>query len=162
MLCALGVVVLGLGSIVEALDLTFAVFASLLTVYAVIEIGGFYPWMIWIVTSVVALLLLPLKTPVLFYALLSGYYPILKQKIERKMARLPAWILKLCVLAISIGAIWGVSKLFLPDLLEGPGGWFATATMLVLAIIAFVLYDFALTKLITLYLVRFQKRFKIK
>ena len=162
MLCALGVVMLGLGSIIEVLDLTFAIFTSLLTVYAVIEIGGFYPWMIWIVTSVVALLLLPLKTPVLFYALLSGYYPILKQKIERKMARLPAWGLKFCVLAISIGAIWGVSKLFLPDLLEGPGSWFATASMLVLAIIAFVLYDFALTKLITLYLVRFQKRFKIK
>ena len=162
MLCALGVVMLGLGSIIEVLDLTFAIFTSLLTVYAVIEIGGFYPWMIWIVTSVVALLLLPLKTPILFYALLSGYYPILKQKIERKMARLPAWALKFCVLAVSIGAIWGVMKLFLPDLLEGPSGWIATATMLVLAIIAFVLYDFALTKLITLYLVRFQKRFKIK
>ena len=162
MLCALGVVVLGLGSIVEALDLTFAVFASLLTVYAVIEIGGIYPWMIWIVTSVVALLLLPLKTPVLFYALLSGYYPILKQKIERKMARLPAWILKLCVLAISIGAILGVMKIFLPELLEGPGGWVAIASTMVLALVAFVLYDFALTKLITLYFVRLQKRFKIK
>ena len=162
MLCALGVVMLGLGSVIEVLDLTFAIFTSLLTVYAVIEIGGIYPWMIWIVTSIVAFLLLPLKTPVLFYALLSGYYPILKQKIECRMARLPAWGAKLGVLAISLSLIWGVAKLFLPELLEGPGGWIATATMLVLAIIAFVLYDFALTKLITLYLIRFQKRFKIK
>jgi hypothetical protein len=66
------------------------------------------------------------------------------------------------VLAVSVGAIWGVMKLFLPDLLEGPGGWIATATMLVLTISAFVLYDFALTKLITIYFVRLQKRFKIK
>ena len=44
MLSALGVVMLGLGSLVEVLDLTFAVIASLLTVYAVIEIGGAYPW----------------------------------------------------------------------------------------------------------------------
>lgn len=161
MLSALGVVMLGLGSLVEVLDLTFAVIASLLTVYAVIEIGGIYPWMIWIVTSIIAFLLLPLKTPVLFYALLSGYYPILKQKIERKMARLPAWVLKLCILSVSIGAIWGVMKLFLPELLEGPGDWIATAT-LVLAVVAFVLYDFALTKLITFYFVRLQKRFKIK
>ena len=58
MLCALGVVVLGLGSIVEVLDLTFAIFASLLTVYAVIEMGGIYPWLVWIVTSLVAFLLL--------------------------------------------------------------------------------------------------------
>ena len=162
MLCALGVVMLGLGSVIEVLDLTFAIFTSLLTVYAVIEIGGFYPWLVWIVTSLVALLLLPLKTPVLFYALLTGYYPILKQKIERKLARVPAWAVKMGVLAIALVVIWGVMKLFLPDLLESPGGWIATATMLVLAIASFVLYDFALTKLITLYLVRFQKRFKIK
>ena len=162
MLCALGIVMLGLGSLVEVLDLTFAVIASLLTVYAVIEIGGPYPWLIWIVTSVVALLLLPLKTPVLFYALLTGYYPILKQKIERKLARLPAWTLKTGVLAISLGVIWGVMKLFLPDLLEGPGGWIAIATAIALSIISFVLYDICLTRLITLYFVRLQKRFRIK
>ena len=76
MLCALGVVILGLGAVIEVLDITVAVIASLLTVYAVIEIGGAYPWLIWVVTSIVALLLLPLKTPVLFYAFLTGYYPV--------------------------------------------------------------------------------------
>ena len=162
MLCALGVVVLGLGSLIEVLDLTFAVVASLLTVYAVIEIGGAYPWLIWIVTSVIALLLLPLKTPVLFYALLTGYYPIIKQKIERRMARLPAWAIKLGVLAISLGIIWGVMRLFLPDLLEGPGGWIAIASLLALAVLSFILYDICLTKLITLYFARLQKRFRIK
>ncbi len=162
MLCALGVVILGLGAVIEVLDITVAVIASLLTVYAVIEIGGAYPWLIWAVTSIVALLLLPLKTPVLFYALLAGYYPILKQKIERKMARLPAWAIKMGVLAISLGVIWGVARLFLPELLEGSGGWIAIATLLGMAVLCFVLYDFCLTKLITLYFVKLQKRFKIK
>lgn len=162
MLCALGVVILGLGSLIEVLDITVSVIASLLTVYAVIEIGGAYPWLIWTVTSVVALLLLPLKTPVLFYALLSGYYPILKQKIERRMARIPAWTIKLGVLAISLGIIWGTMKLFLPDLLEGPGGWIAIAVALALAVLSFILYDICLTRLITLYFVRLQKRFRIK
>jgi len=162
MLCALGVVILGLGSLIEVLDLTVSVIASLLTVYAVIEIGGVYPWLIWIVTSVIALLLLPLKTPVLFYALLTGYYPIIKQKIERRMARLPAWALKMGVLAVSLGIIWGVMRLFLPDLLESSGGWIMIATTVGLAVLSFVLYDICLTKLITLYFVRLQKRFRIK
>ena len=162
MLCALGVVMLGLGSLVEVLDLTFAVIASLLTVYAVIEIGGIYPWLIWIVTSVVALLLLPLKTPVLFYALLTGYYPILKQKIERKMARLPAWALKLGVLSVSLVIIVAVMWLFAPALLETTGGWLVTAATLALSVLAFILYDICLTKLITVYFVKLQKRFKIK
>lgn len=162
MLSALGVVMLGLGSLVEVLDLTFAVIASLLTVYAVIEIGGAYPWLIWIVTSVVALLILPLKTPVLFYALLTGYYPILKQKIERRMARVPAWTFKMSVFAISLALIVAVMWLFAPTLLETTGGWIVIATTVVLAVLSFILYDICLTKLITIYFVKLQKRFRIK
>ena len=162
MLCALGVVILGLGAVIEVLDITVAVIASLLTVYAVIEIGGAYPWLIWIVTSIIALLLLPLKTPVLFYAFLTGYYPILKQKIERRMARLPAWATKMGVLALSLVVIWGVMRLFLPDLLETSGGWMVIAATLLLSVFCFVLYDICLTKLITVYFVRLQKRFRIK
>ena len=162
MLCALGVVILGLGAVIEVLDITVAVIASLLTVYAVIEIGGAYPWLIWIVTSTIALLLLPLKTPVLFYALLTGYYPIIKQKIERRMARLPAWALKIGVLAVSMGVMWAVMWLFAPALLETTGGWIMIAATLVLGVFAFVLYDFCLTKMITVYFVKLQKRFKIK
>ena len=78
------------------------------------------------------------------------------------MARLPAWVAKMAVLAVSLGIIWGVMKFFLPELLEGPGGWLAIVTALALAVFAFVLYDICLTKLITLYFVRLQKRFKIK
>lgn len=162
MLSALGVVMLGLGSLVEVLDLTFAVIASLLTVYAVIEIGGAYPWLIWIVTSVVALLILPLKTPVLFYALLTGYYPILKQKIERRMARVPAWTFKMSVFAISLAVIVAVMWLFAPTLLETTGGWIVIATTVVLAVLSFILYDICLTKLITIYFLKLQKRFRIK
>ena len=162
MLCALGVVILGLGSVIEVLDITVAVIASLLIVYAVIEIGGIYPWLIWIVTSIIALVLLPMKTPVLFYAFLAGYYPILKQKIERRMARLPAWGIKFGVLAVALGAIWGVIQLLTLDLLENEGGWIMMVVTLVLSVFAFVLYDICLTRLITFYFVKLQKRFRIK
>lgn len=162
MLCALGVVILGLGSVIEVLDITVAVIASLLTVYAVIEIGGAYPWLIWIVTSIIALLLLPMKTPVLFYAFLTGFYPILKQKIERRMARLPAWVFKMGVLAISLAIIWTVMWLFAPTLLETSGGRIMISSTLVIGVACFVLYDIALTRLITIYFVKLQKRFKIK
>ena len=83
MLCALSVIILSLGSLIEVLDITTAVLASLLCIYAVIEMGGAYPWLIWPVTSILALLLLPQKTPALFYALFAGFYPILKEKLEK-------------------------------------------------------------------------------
>ena len=162
MLSALGVVILGLGAIIEVLDISVAVIASLLVVYAVIEMGGPYPWLIWIVTSIVSLLLLPLKTPVLFYALLTGYYPIIKQKIERKMARLPAWALKMGVLAFSLLVIWAVMWLFAPALLETTGGWVMVAATVALGIACFILYDILLSRLISAYFVKWQKRFRIK
>ena len=162
MLCALSVIVLGLGAVIEVLDISVAVIASLFVVYAIIEIGGAYPWLIWIVTSIIALLLLPLKTPVLFYALLTGYYPILKQKIERRMARIPAWIAKMGVFVLSLAVIVAVAWLFAPALLETTGGWIMVVATLVLGVFAFVLYDFCLTRLITLYFAKLQKRFRIK
>lgn len=162
MLCALGAVILGLGALIEVLDISVAAIASLLIVYAVIEMGNPYPWLIWIVTSIVALLLLPLKTPVLFYALLTGFYPILKQKIERRMARLPAWICKMGILTVSLLVIWAVMWLFAPALLETTGGWVMIAVTLLLGVFAFVLYDICLTRLITVYFAKWQRRFKIK
>ena len=161
MLCALGVVLLALGAVVEVLDLSASAIASLLVVYAVIELRGAYPWMIWLVTSIVAFLFLPLKTPVLFYAALAGYYPILKEKFEKKPTLL-AWVLKLSLLTLSLAAIYALLLLFLPEALIGLEAWYLLAGLYATAFVAFVLYDVCLTKLITLYFVKLQKRFRIK
>ena len=82
MLSALGVVVLAIGSVFQTLDLTTAALAAFFCIYAVIEIGGAYPWMVWGVTSFLGLLLLPQKSPAVFF-LFIGCYPILKEKLER-------------------------------------------------------------------------------
>lgn len=161
MLCALGVVFLALGSFVEVLDLSVAAIASLLTVYAVIELKGPYPWMIWLVTTVVAFLLLPLKTPVLFYAILAGYYPILKEKIEKKALPI-AWGLKLAVLTVSLLVIYLLFRAFLPEMLIGLEAWYLLVGLYAAALVAFVLYDICLTRLITLYFVKLQRRFRIR
>ena len=74
-LAALGVVLLLLGSLVQVLDLSMAAIASLLVVFAVIEIGGKYPILIYLVTSVLSLLLLPVKTAALIYLCLRAIIP---------------------------------------------------------------------------------------
>ncbi|MBQ9773062.1 MAG: hypothetical protein IJW30_00175 [Clostridia bacterium] len=159
-LCALSVIILSLGSLIEVVDLSVAVIASLLCVYAVIEIGGIYPWLIWLVTSIVSALLLPTKTPAVFYALLAGYYPILKEKIER-LPTLPAYLLKWGVATVAAVAIWGVSVLFLPVLLEG----FETLPLLLALyggmVVVFFIYDFALSSLITFYFRRLRNRLRV-
>ncbi|MBO5294364.1 MAG: hypothetical protein J6B71_03870 [Clostridia bacterium] len=161
MLSALGVVFLMLGSLVEVLDISVAVLASLLTVYAVIEMGRAYPWLIWIVTSVLSLLLLPQKTPALFYALFAGFYPILKEKLER-IPSFVCYLLKLVVFHLCLGAMVAVMLLFIPDALEMNGMKWLPIALYLAALACFVLYDFALTKIITYYLIRLRKRFGIK
>ena len=162
MLCALGVIVLALGSFIEVIDASVAVIASLLTVYAVIEIGGTYPWMIWIVTSIVSFLLIPAKSPVLFYALLAGYYPIVKEKIERRFSILTEWLLKSAILVGASALIYLAARLFFPALLEGYEGIPMLLLLFGLTAVVFVLYDYCLSQLITFYLVRLRHRFRFK
>ena len=159
MLSALGTVLLAVGAFVEVLDLSAAVLASLLCVYAVIELPRAYPWMIWLATSLASLLLLPQKTPAMFYALFAGFYPILKQYVER-LPRLPQYLLKFLTLHASLGAFYLLLRIFLPTELEG-GKWMLLATY-GLSLVCFVLYDVALTRLITFYLYRLRERFHIK
>ena len=161
MLCALGVILMSVGSLIEVLDLSTAVLASMLCVYAVIEIGKGYPWMIWLVTSILSLLLLPVKTPAVFYALFAGFYPILKEKLE-KLSRPIAWLLKLIVFHLCLGLIFLIFKLFLPSVLESGEAWWMLAALYGMALVCFVVYDIALTRLITFYLFRLRKHFRIK
>lgn len=161
MLCALGVILLSLGSLVDVLDITMAVLASLFCVYAVIEIGCAYPWLIWLVTSLLSLLLLPMKTPALFYALFAGFYPILKEKLEKR-SRPVSWVLKLVVFHVSLGVIVLVLRLFFPATLDmGRIRWMPLVLYLS-CVACFVLYDYALSHMITFYLVKLRHRFRIK
>ena len=161
MLCALGVIFLALGAFIEVLDITTAVVASLLCVYAVIEMGGGYPWGIWIVTSILSLLLLPIKTPALFYALFAGFYPILKEKLER-LRTLIAYPLKLLVFHLSLGGIVVTVRLFFPSLLESGAAWWMPLLLYFAALLCFLIYDLALTRLISYDLIKLQRRFHIQ
>lgn len=156
MLVALGVILLGVGALVEVLDLSVAALASLLCIWAVIEMGGAYPWIIWGITSFLAILLLPQKTPGFFYLFL-GVYPMLKQKLER-LRRVPEWILKIVVFHVLLVLCWLILRIFVPDEAAVSLWWVAYG----LALAAFFLYDLALTKLISYYLLVLQKRIGLK
>ena len=92
---ALGVVILSLGSLFELFDLTLTAVASLLIALAVIEIGSFWPFLIYAVTGVLSALLLPNKFPAVVYILFGGLYPIFKEMFERQHSMLIRWLLKL-------------------------------------------------------------------
>lgn len=153
---ALGVIILYMGALIEVIDLTMAVVASLLVILAVIEFGGAYPWLIYAVTSLLSFLLLPNKFVVLVYVAFAGFYPILKSKLERLKGIICA-LLKLGVFNVCLIVMWWVSRLLVVPL-DTEYGLAITAVILNAV---FILYDFALTRLITSYLFIWRKKFKI-
>ena len=160
-LSALGVVFLAIGAFLSVLDLSMAAIASLVVIVAVIELKGKYPYLVYLVTSVLSLLLpLPSKMPTLFFALFAGYYPILKAYLEGRFSRTVSWLLKIFAFLAALALIALVSvKVF--TLFEFTWqAWYAGGA--VLAVAVFVLYDIALTRLITAYLFRWRRRFRFR
>lgn len=159
MLAALGVVLLYIGSLIEIVDISMAVIASLACVVVVIEYGGGAPWLVFFVTALLSLLLVPQKTPAVMYALFFGYYPILKEKFE-KMRLVTGWIFKEAVFNIALAAIILCMRFVLLAYTDVPIIMYVVAVVLCEAI--FVLYDVALSRLISFYVYRLRKRLKIK
>ena len=160
LLAALGVILLGLGSLFETIDLSMAALASFFCVYAVIEMRGGYPWAIWVVTTGLAFLLLPQKTPALFYLFL-GHYPMVKALTER-LSRGISWVIKLVWLHLSGALIFVAARFLLAPAAEWDSRVWYWILLYFGALVAFVLFDLALTRIITFYLVRLQKRMGIR
>ena len=159
MLSALGTLMLCLGGYLGDLDLSAAALASFFIIYAVIEIGGAYPWMIWTVTTFLALLLCANKYPALFYFFI-GAYPILKALFER-LPRVISILLKLLYFHLSLVLGWGLLRIFAPAEALLSLDWLLLGTY-ALAVAAFLIYDLSLSKVITFYLRRLRGRLGIK
>ena len=162
MLSALGVILLYLGAFVDVLDISMAVFASFVCVIAVVEYGGSAPWLIYCAVSVLSLILLPNKTPAFFFALFFGFYPILKEKIE-KLNFLIAWVIKEIIFNLSLFLAGFLSILtFGLQNNELLNDRIMLAVLIGLAEIVFVLYDIVLKRLVVFYKVKLRKRMRIK
>ena len=159
MFSALGVILLYLGSIVEVVDISMAVIASLFCVLAVIEYGKGTPWMVFLVTAVLSLLLLPNKSPAVYYAFFFGFYPILKAYFER-LDKVRAWIFKEITFNVCLAVMIVLIKLLFMPSVSIPFMMYVIAVLLCEGV--FVLYDIALTRLITFYMFRLRHRFKFK
>lgn len=156
MMAAVGVVILYLGSFVEVLDISVAVAASLIATVIVIEYGAASAWSVYGVSAILSLLLLPQKFPAVMYAFFFGYYPIVKQKIERMRSRVTQWVLKSLIFAVATAAMVAFVSLFTPD---APVGILA-ALFAVLALFTLFVYDVALTRVISFYVFRLRHRLK--
>ncbi len=156
-LSSLGVMLMYLGSFIEVLDLSVALLASLVIVVLVFELGRGYPWMVYAITALLSLLLLPNKYPAIVYACFMGFYPIIKIKVERIRIRVLRWIIKLSVFNASVLLAWLVGSVFVGDVTFG----LAVEITFALLNAIFVFYDYALSVMSTAYLRIWRYRLRI-
>lgn len=81
-LSALAVTLMAAGSLSEYLDAPSAVLASFAVAITVIEVGGYFPALVYLSVSALSLLLIPNKFGVVMFLCFFGYYPIVKLKMD--------------------------------------------------------------------------------
>lgn len=155
---AVSVLILYLGSLIDVLDLSMSVIASVAVVIVVIEVGYSYAWMTYAAAGLLAILILPKKLAAIFFLIFMGYYPILKSYIEGLKNGVLRWLLKLLSAHAALAVFYLVVKLFMPEELETGA---LLAAIYIVAVVGFVLYDIAITQLISLYFCKFRDRLRI-
>ena len=162
MLTALGVILMGIGTLVEVLDISTAVIASCCVVIALIEYGKGTPWMVYAAISVLSFLLLPNKFPAMIFTLFVGFYPILKEKLDKKH-KVIRWVLKELIFNVCLAII---ILLYMLLFFESATLAIPLPLIIVVAVIlcevVFVMYDIALDKMIDFYVIKLRHRLKLK
>jgi len=157
-LCALGVILLALGALLQVLDVSMAALASFLVIFAVIELGKKYAVLVYAVTALLAVLLVQYNiTAPLLYLCFAGYYPLLKALLEGHLPKIWAWVLKLVAFNAALAlTLFLAIKIFMAFTV--PALWYYF--LLPVCSVIFVIYDIALTRVITAYLKRWRQRFR--
>ncbi len=118
MLAAVSMVLLYIGSVLEIFDLTGAFLAGVTVLIMRIRWGRGPAWTVYTVTSVLAMLIVPHKVPVVLYVFYGGLYPLLKAEIERLCRPWLEWTIKTVSVCLLYVAGVAVAKFILgiPDM----------------------------------------------
>lgn len=168
-LCALAVVMLGLGTIIEVIDITAAAAASLVLLPILLCYGVKYAWLSYAVTGVLGVLLMPQSLGAWMFAGLTGFYPIIKQRLDR-LPRILGWTVKLLLLTavlllylavfyfIMLGGKGSILDAFLKGFGEEGSPPVMAAAVIILSMFTYILFDLLIDRLLILYYIKWQKR----
>ena len=136
-------------------------FAGILLAWAVIEMGTVPSVCIFVACSLLSFLLSGNKEPAVLYALFFGYFPILKDVLQRRVKwRALRWVIKFAVFnAAMVGAYLLLIYVFGLPIEEMQGlGKYTVFVLLAGGNVLMVVIDFCIEKLSALYKLKWQKR----
>ncbi len=167
--CALAVVMLGLGALIEVFDITAAAAAALVLLPILLCYGVKYAWLSYAVTGILGVLLMPHSLGAWMFAGLTGFYPIIKQRLDR-LPRILGWTVKLLLLTavllfylavfyfILLGGEGSFTDAFFKGFGEEDGPPVMAWAVIALSVFTYVLFDLLIDRLLILYYLKWQKR----
>ncbi len=170
---ALGAIITGL-SVALMLSTTIFPFMSysvpalcgVLVIIIVMECNKKWALLVYASVSILSLLIVPDKSAGLSYALIFGYYPIVKAIFESKLSIILSWI---CKLALCSGVLlicyylslflFGIDTEGIEWAIPYLNKWYVAPIIIVGGCVFFAMYDIVLTRLITIYDRNWRKKF---
>lgn len=157
---ALCLVLMLLTSVIPFGTYAFPAFAGILLVLLVFNLGYPYAFAVYIITAVLSFLLVADKEAALLFAVFLGYYPIVKGLIERLKSKVWQYVIKFLLFnATMIGAFYvGTSLLSIPKESFNIFGVYLPWLFLIIGNGVFIIYDLCITRLVTIYLIKWHNR----
>lgn len=167
--CAIGGIVAALSlvlmisvAVVPFLTYALPAVAGTLIIFIVVEIDKKWAFGVYATVAILGMILVPDKEVAVMYLALFGYYPIFKAFIESKFPVVIEWVIKILSFLFTMAGSYFLMMKFMGVTIDETEEWGVMAYPILLGMgaFAFILYDIALTKMITLYIKKWQKHFK--
>ena len=167
--CAIGGIVSALSlvlmisvAIIPFLTYALPALAGVLIIFIVTEIDKKWAFGVYSAVGILAFLLVHDKEVAMMYIAFFGYYPIIKALLESKIPVALGWIIKVLLFNVTMVAAYLVLIYVMGISIDeiDEYGKMAVPMLLGAGTVAFVAYDIALTRIITLYMLKWRKYFK--
>lgn len=163
MIAALSVTTMLLTAVIPYLQYALPAMSGALLVLMVIEINKKWALCTYAAVSILSFLILPNKEAAMMYCAFFGCYPIFKPLVEGKITNNKlGWIIKALFFNITVITAYLIIIYAFGIPLEEMdefGKW-GIPLLLGMGNVMFVLYDICITRLVTLYLRKWQKKFR--
>lgn len=159
---ALSLVLMISVAIIPFLTYALPAVAGALIVFVVIEIDKRWAFGVYASVAVLGILLVPDKEVAVMYLAFFGYYPIVKALLEKYLPAMLSWLIKVLLFNGTIALSYVLLIKLMGVTIDEIETYGAVAVPLLLGMgtFAFVIYDITLTKLVTLYMIKWRKHFK--
>lgn len=162
-LTALAVTIMFLGSVIPFATYISPAIASIAVLYFAVEYGTKQALGIYASIAAIALLLAPDKEQALLFACFLGWYPAIKLPLEASLKNVSLLLSKGLICSICIaGLYYLLTSVFVLDAVKEEFSGYSTliiASLSVLGLITFFIFDKALTRLIFLWRIVWRPKF---